>query len=235
MREIRCFVAVPLAGDVLDALGAIQRKLAAHAKAQGARLEAIPRHYLHLTLDDLGRCPPDADEAVALAVERLRGEHDPFTVGFAGLDAFPDGAGPRLIYARLRDDKGRLGALREALHAALIRYGFDVDPRPFHPHVALARVDEAFGALPSARHPIPDLRVRQISLFRQTPPDQAGPRFRPAWTQTLVRFPTTRTRYPDDQALNAEIQRQLDARLAHHAAPAPRGRRRRTVNEVQEA
>lgn len=233
MFEPRCFVAVTLSGPVLEALGRLQRKLQG-AASDAAKVELIPRRYLHVTLDDLGRCPPGSDEAVSLAIERLLPKHGPFTVRFGGVEAFPSNDQPRLVYARIQDDKGRLVALREALHAALERYGFDVDPRPFQPHVALARVS-GFGALPRvAARDVPDLRVRQISLYRQTPPEKRGPRYHRAWSTALVRFPASPAKPPPDSQIIDEITRQLDERLAHHAPTKPRARRRRAAIEAEE-
>lgn len=233
MVEPRCFVAVTLSGPVLEGIGRLQRDLKS-AAPRGAKVEPIPRRYLHITLDDLGPCPPDSDEAVALAVERLMPKHSPFKVGFGGMDAFPEGEQPRVVYARLNDEKGRLAALREALHSQLVRYGFGVDPRPFHPHVAVARVD-GLGPMPALdTRALPDLRVAQLALYKQTPVEERGPRYRPAWTRTLVRFPAAAPSAPDDTQIMSEITRQLDERLAHHAHARPRLRRRRTAIDEEE-
>lgn len=97
---------------------------------------------LHVTLKFLGQ----VDEARVLAfAEALTGAaagHRAFDVVVRGLGAFPSPTRPRVLWAGLDGDAGRLAALAESVDAACGGLGVPRETRAFAAHVTLGRVRE---------------------------------------------------------------------------------------------
>ena len=122
---MRLFVAIELPQELKDALASVIASL----KAQGARANFTRRENMHLTLAFIGETHRLAEAKAALDTVKAR----PFRVALGGSGAFGD-----LLWAGLRrePDLDFLAAkVREALNAA----AFALDPKPFRPHITLAR------------------------------------------------------------------------------------------------
>ena len=122
---MRLFVAVELPREMKDALSSAIAAL----KAQGARANFTRRENMHLTLAFIGETPRLADAKAALGTVKAA----PFRVALEGSGAFGD-----LLWvgAHHNPDMQRLAEkVRDALRAA----GFKLDPKPFKPHITLAR------------------------------------------------------------------------------------------------
>jgi 2'-5' RNA ligase len=157
----RTFIAVPLSPDVRDAAARARTPLAAYAD----RFRWVSPSHLHLTLQFLG----DITTAeVAEAVEAARaaaGATAPFAITFAGLGAFPSVAAPRVVWVGVTRGTERLAALADSLARALRGRRFSLDPRPFAPHLTLARAR-------GAGQP-PDLRREAEAFDRVTLGEQS--------------------------------------------------------------
>jgi 2'-5' RNA ligase len=143
----RTFIAVPLAPDVRDAAARARAPLAAYAD----RFRWVSPSHLHLTLQFLGDIPT---AEVAEAVEAARaaaGATAPFAISFAGVGAFPSMAAPRVVWVGVTRGAERLVALAGWLARALRDRRFALDPRPFAPHLTLARA-RGTGRPPDLRH-----------------------------------------------------------------------------------
>ena len=150
----RTFIAVPLAPAIREAASGLRRSLAAYAD----RFRWVSPPHLHLTLQFLGDLTARrVDEAVE-AAHVAAGPAEPFNITFAGLGAFPSPVAPRVVWIGVTAGADRLTALAESLAAALRRRQFSLDPRPFSPHLTLAR------ARGHARPP--DLRREREALDR---------------------------------------------------------------------
>lgn len=122
----RLFVAADLPPPARTALAATG---AALADRMGGR--AVPEANLHVTLDFLGRVPPEAAPEVAAAVrEALAGP--PAPVALAGLRGRPRASRARLVAVELEDRGGGLAErarrVRAALDAVLGRAPEEVAP-----------------------------------------------------------------------------------------------------------
>ncbi|HET7265517.1 MAG TPA: RNA 2',3'-cyclic phosphodiesterase [bacterium] len=131
----RTFIAVLLGPDIRTAASRMRGPLTASAD----RLRWVSPSHLHLTLQFLGditvRQVEDAAEAARVAAASTA----PFTVTFAGLGAFPSPAAPRIVWVGVTAGADRLAALAGSLAAALRDRRIPLDPRPFSPHLTLAR------------------------------------------------------------------------------------------------
>lgn len=131
----RLFVAADLPADARDALA----RLGAAVQA-GAGGCAVPAGNLHVTLDFMGRIPPERlGDVVVAARDALRGP--PIPVALGPLRARPGPARARLVAVELADPEGALAAraarLRRALDGAL---GREPAAAPLWPHVTVLRL-----------------------------------------------------------------------------------------------
>jgi 2'-5' RNA ligase len=99
----------------------------------------VPAHKLHLTLKFLG----DADEsrvaALVEAADQVAARHRPFEMKLAGVGAFPNFRRPRVVWMGVGSES-RLELLHHDVEIAAADAGYEVEGRPFRPHITLARV-----------------------------------------------------------------------------------------------
>lgn len=135
----RVFIALDLSDDARAALGRELRRLA--RALPGVRLSDPAS--LHLTLAFLG----EVDDATLAAVSALTGEvareTAPFHLALGRLGVFGPVEAPRVVWAGVGGELPRLRAFQRRLVDALEPLGFPRDPRPFSPHLTLARLKQA--------------------------------------------------------------------------------------------
>ena len=68
-----------------------------------------------------------------------------FDLTVAGAGAFPPKGSPRVVWAGLTENRGRLLAIEREVSERLARCGILSEDRPYNPHLTLARVREAAG------------------------------------------------------------------------------------------
>ena len=132
----RIFVAVPLDENLRDAILDLQR----HLEGAGAVARWTRREQLHFTLRFLGEISLAQVARVKVAAREAAGRIGPFTVTLQGLGAFPSLHRPQVVWAGVEEGKEPLQALAGRLQEALARQRFPDEPRPFRPHLTLARV-----------------------------------------------------------------------------------------------
>ena len=126
---MRLFVGIPLAAAVIDELSAISARL--QSKEDGLRWTA-PASW-HVTLQFLGNT---SEQQYACAVARLHEVRFPrVPIALEGLGFF-DRAGVFFAAVRVTPE---LLLLQEQVAGVTERCGFVCDPRPFQPHITLAR------------------------------------------------------------------------------------------------
>lgn len=145
---MRLFLAISLPPDVRRAI------IAATAPAREAApdLAWVDGEKLHLTLKFFGEQPDDRVEAIRAATARVAGGLRQFAMYIGGLGAFPNFRRSRVVWIGV-DQESRLELLHHDVEVACERIGFDLEGRPFRPHITLARV----------KHPLPEERARALS------------------------------------------------------------------------
>jgi 2'-5' RNA ligase len=135
---VRTFLAIPLPEA---------RRRAAAEAGRGLGLEPrdwrfVPEDGLHLTLRFLGEVEPARSKAMEPTWRRAVLGIGPLPLRLGGAGAFPDARRPRVVWLGLTDGTagGALERLAESLEGAARAAGFPPEPRPFFPHVTLARV-----------------------------------------------------------------------------------------------
>jgi RNA 2',3'-cyclic 3'-phosphodiesterase len=183
MREAstrRLFVGIALGEATRDALRAY---LAALGGALPGR--AVPPANWHLTLRFLGATDAAREQCL---VQELVGMTvpPPFVLRFGGLGAFPRAGRAKVLWMGIDQGADELRALAASVESAARAAGFAAEPKPFSPHLTLARVDPP-GDLRALidRAPPSGVRVRveELVLFRSHL-GGGGPRY-----EVLRRFP----------------------------------------------
>lgn len=134
---MRLFLAINLDPDVRrDVIDAT-----APLRDAAPSLTWVDESRLHLTLKFLGAQPPDAVEPIASAMRSIASRHRAFALRVSEVGAFPHWRAPRVVWTGVGRDP-RLELLHHDVEVECEKLGFELEGRPFHPHVTLARVKE---------------------------------------------------------------------------------------------
>ncbi len=142
---IRTFVAIELDAPLRNALAQVQTDLRSRLqKTMGpdVRIQWVKPDSVHLTLKFLGDIPEARVPEIEAALACVTGAHARCTVDVGGLGAFPDARAPRVLWVGLSGQVEGLTRLAAAVERALVALGFAPDPKPFNPHLTLARIKE---------------------------------------------------------------------------------------------
>jgi RNA 2',3'-cyclic 3'-phosphodiesterase len=138
---MRLFLALELPPATADEIHAA----VAAVRDEEPGLAWVPASKLHLTLKFLG----DGDEprvaALAAACDTIAARHKPFEMLLAGVGAFPNFRRARVVWLGVESEP-RLELLHHDVELAAADAGYEVDGRPFRPHITLARIREALPA-----------------------------------------------------------------------------------------
>ncbi|MEO8207707.1 MAG: RNA 2',3'-cyclic phosphodiesterase [Chloroflexota bacterium] len=138
----RLFVAVPVPPPMAKEIEGIVDRVRAALGPDAQRVRWVQMEGLHLTLRFLGPTPAGQVEAVASAVAQAAGAiPGPFLVRIGGAGVFPDPERPRALWLGIRSGADKLGQLSLAVTDRLAEAGWALDPRPFQPHLTIARTD----------------------------------------------------------------------------------------------
>lgn len=137
---VRTFIAIVLSQEVHQALGALSASLRAGPGGEAGRW--VKPESIHLTLKFLGDVPSPKLPAIFQALERACATVDSFALRIEGLGCFPNVRRPRVVWAGVYEETGRLAALQKAIEHEVAKEGFPPEGRPFTPHLTLARVKD---------------------------------------------------------------------------------------------
>jgi RNA 2',3'-cyclic 3'-phosphodiesterase len=141
---IRTFIAVELDPPLKEAIAAVQESLKREfpGLATGVRLQWARANAIHLTLKFLGDIEEGRVGDILRALEEAGRSHEPFSVDVKGFGVFPNLRAPRVLWMGLSGQTDRLIRLAGSIDTALMPLGFPVEPKPYTPHLTLARVKE---------------------------------------------------------------------------------------------
>lgn len=132
----RLFIAVPMPEMVRDRL----RDLIDRLEPEGWPMRWVDPDNAHLTLHFLGDTPPEEAEILRLALGPVVGQHPAFDLRTAGLGVFPKLKRPRVLWLGVWGPAHRLEAIYNDLGDLLDDIQFDIEEKPFSPHITLGRV-----------------------------------------------------------------------------------------------
>jgi 2'-5' RNA ligase len=145
---VRLFVAINLSPEirrgVLDATEPLRER--------APELSWVDEARLHLTLKFLGEQPDERLGEIKDVLASVAGRHRELVMDIGGVGAFPNFRRARVVWIGIAQEP-RLELLHHDVEVACESIGFEVEGRPFRPHLTLARV----------KTPISDERARELS------------------------------------------------------------------------
>ena len=102
---------------------------------------------IHLTLKFIGEMPEARIPPLADAMKEVARTHAAPAVHVSTAGAFPNFRRPRVIWMGV-DPEPRLELLHHDVELACDKLGFELDGRPYRPHLTLGRVRRPLGAEP---------------------------------------------------------------------------------------
>jgi len=145
---MRLFLAIELADDVQDLLDAATASL----RAEAPELAWLDREKRHLTLKFLGDVDAQSLAGLADAADRAAARHSAMEMSVHEVGAFPNFRRARVVWIGVEQER-RLELLHHDLELACESARFEVEGRPFRPHITLARV----------RNPLPADRMKAFA------------------------------------------------------------------------
>lgn len=192
MQQLRLFVAVELPEIIRSDLGKLQDRLRIGTQFTGAHPTWVTAHNLHMTLAFLGNQPQEHVRLVADTMERVGRMSSPFKLRLKGLELFPNPKAPKVLSIEVQGQVAKLLSLQGNLSSLLQHNGFNLEARPFRPHLTLARIKSAKGVAglrdlvrSHSRIEAREFVVSEIVLFQSTL-NTNGPVY-----EALVRQPFT--------------------------------------------
>lgn len=138
----RLFIAVPFPSEAESEIAAVVERIRADGVPGGGRdVRWVRLDSLHLTLRFLGPTLEEGVEPAAMATRTAAATARPFDVAIGGAGAFPSAARPRALWLDIRSGEVELADLAGAVDRALRHAGWELEDKPFRPHLTLARAD----------------------------------------------------------------------------------------------
>jgi RNA 2',3'-cyclic 3'-phosphodiesterase len=172
----RVFFGLPVDAPLADTLATLAQEAAA---ASGGR--AMPKANLHATVAFIGSVQRASLAALSSIGENLRA--DAMDVSLDTLGSFRSARvawiGPSKVPQSLRD-------LHASLGAGVVAASYDLDPRPYNPHVTLAR---------HCRHALTRRSIAPLAwhvdrlVLYESISAEGGPRYEPLATWRFTRRP----------------------------------------------
>jgi RNA 2',3'-cyclic 3'-phosphodiesterase len=150
---MRLFYAIELGDELLDLL----EETTAPLRAEAPELAWVPREKRHLTLKFLGDVEETAAPKLVEAADRAAARQLPLEMRVRQIGAFPNFRRARVVWIGVEQEP-RLELLHHDLEVACAEEGFEIEGRPFRPHITLARV----------RTPLPVERLRAFARAART-------------------------------------------------------------------
>lgn len=170
----RLFFAMEFAGAAVPVITEIQHGLQRCVRDE--RVRWVPEDRWHITTHFLGDATDQVVEELIDAMALL--PQDPIQLTTWGVNVFPSTEKPRALVLRLAD---MTTAAFEAYHAQIpiiLRAGWEIDTRPWKPHVTLGRIRPGRGHVRVNLEPVHvpqyEFSVTQITLFES----HLGPKVR---------------------------------------------------------
>ena len=113
---VRAFIAIDLSDEII---GDLEKSLRYLRQADIAGLRVARSSTIHLTLKFIGDSPESLVGDIAGVMDQVTETHPAFELMTGNIMALPDPQRPRIFWARIRDESGRLTALKKDLDSGL--------------------------------------------------------------------------------------------------------------------
>jgi 2'-5' RNA ligase len=133
---VRAFIAIPLPADLKAKLVFVQQEF----RRLPVEATWVREAGFHITLKFLGEVESAQIEPIVSCMTAAAQGCEPFVLTFCGVGVFPHELSPRVLWAGVQDETGRLCQLQQTLESRLTHIGFPPEGRAFAPHLTLARL-----------------------------------------------------------------------------------------------
>ena len=137
---MRLFLAINFESELRHAIYEAAQPLREAAPA----LAWVPESRLHLTLKFLGEVPEERARLVTDTARRVAADHREIAIELGGAGAFPNFRRPRVVWMGVSPEP-KMELLHHDIESACADLGFEIEGRPFRPHLTLARVRARVG------------------------------------------------------------------------------------------
>ncbi|WP_407408602.1 RNA 2',3'-cyclic phosphodiesterase [Peribacillus sp.] len=96
-----------------------------------------PADY-HITMAFLGNAEDTMKEEALEKIKRALANEQSFELKVEGIDVFGKKESPRILWAGVKQEE-RLTSIQKKIYASCVEAGFELDKKPFKPHITLAR------------------------------------------------------------------------------------------------
>lgn len=131
----RLFIALPFPDSVCESLKEIHCVLARVKALKGVQ----PEQY-HLTLKFFGECDGKRAEEIEQGFGGIGIGRIPVPFSLEGMGAFPGLHSPKVLWVGIRDEKGLIEGVFNAVSGFAASLGFPGEERAFSPHLTVARL-----------------------------------------------------------------------------------------------
>jgi len=136
MASLRTFIAFETPEAIRQSITAFQSEL----KKSGADVRWEPPDKFHVTIKFLGNVEESRLPELTRQIQSVCENDRSFKVWYRGAGGFPDLKHPRVIWLGCENEDGVLANIKSALDTVLLPHGFEIEDRPFRPHVTLGRI-----------------------------------------------------------------------------------------------
>jgi 2'-5' RNA ligase len=183
VTDVRLFFAIELPPNVQRALGQLRP-----AGDESRDYRWADPASLHVTLAFLGNQPGEKLEVLERIGHEATEQSAPGVLRLGSAGAFGARRAPRVLWVDLAGDLEALTRLQARLDSGLRRAGFELEDRPFRPHITLARRRETASGGPPAGWPprvaSTSFSLHQLTLF-QSRLSPRGPTYVPVFAFPL--------------------------------------------------
>ncbi len=135
---MRCFLAIELPSEVIRHLS----QLSANLRHCAVKASWVRPEHMHLTLRFLGDITDDQAEGITKFLHQSLEGARPFPLLTQAVGAFPNVRRPSVMWAGVGPLTGPLETVQAHCEHAAQHAGLAPDPKPFHPHITLARIKD---------------------------------------------------------------------------------------------
>ncbi|WP_157842676.1 MULTISPECIES: RNA 2',3'-cyclic phosphodiesterase [Bacillus] len=132
--SLHYFVAVALPDELKKSLSIYMNEL----KKEIPFERWVHPQDLHITLAFLGKTNEEMLKKLHEELNNKKRQKEPFTITLQSLGTFGNKQSPRIFWCGVEKNE-KLSDLRDQVFTSCGRVGYELETRPFHPHVTLAR------------------------------------------------------------------------------------------------
>ncbi len=139
----RIFIAINLPEEIKEELKTVLLSLKKNLKRYP--LKWVKDNQLHVTLHFLGNLTDKQVGQVKEILAFIIPKHEKMRLKLGQIGFFPGAQKPRVVFVGL-NDSGEVERIQAEMGKELAGLGFEIDRRPWHPHVTLVRANGAVRA-----------------------------------------------------------------------------------------